>query len=74
MLNLPRKKLLAHAQQALRLFPRAKVFFKYTCAACGTRVTFAEPNHLFERGQCHQCGHEQDVTEGGYLLNLVPRG
>jgi hypothetical protein len=29
---------------------------------------------LFERGACHKCGHEQPVTEGGYLLDVVPRG
>jgi DNA-directed RNA polymerase subunit RPC12/RpoP len=74
MLNLRRKELLTHARQTLRLFPRARVFFKYTCQKCGTRVTFKEPNQLFERGECHQCGHEQPVTEGGYLLDVVPRG
>jgi ribosomal protein S27AE len=74
MLNLRRKELLAHAQQALRLFPRARVYFKYTCQKCGARVTFAEPGVLFERGACHKCGHEQPVTEGGYLLDIVPRG
>lgn len=69
--NLPRDELLAHAQEAMDKFPgRATVFFKFTCEKCGTRVTFSEPNTLFEKGECCDCGHSQDVTEGGYILHI----
>jgi DNA-directed RNA polymerase subunit RPC12/RpoP len=71
--NLPREHLLLHAQEACRRIPGAVVYFKWTCEACGERVTFDEPNTLYEQGECSECGHRQEVTEGGYLLHVPPR-
>jgi DNA-directed RNA polymerase subunit RPC12/RpoP len=51
----------------------AVVYFKWTCSACGERVAFDEPNCLFEEGDCQNCGHRQEVTEGGYELHIRPR-
>jgi rRNA maturation endonuclease Nob1 len=49
------------------------VYFKWTCEACRERVTFDEPNTLYEWGECASCGHRQEVTEGGYQLHIPPR-
>jgi predicted RNA-binding Zn-ribbon protein involved in translation (DUF1610 family) len=52
----------------------ARVFFKFTCPACGTRCTFNDPNTLYERGECADCGHDAPVTHAGYALHVgVPR-
>ena len=73
MSNLPRDKLMAHADAALKkLGGKAVVHFKYTCELCGERVLFDEPNVLYEEGECCSCGHVQPVTEGGYLLEFSP--
>lgn len=69
-MDLPRKQLMAHAEATLLKTPNAKVYFKFTCANCGERVTFSEPNILYERGECCKCGHITEVVEGGYLLDL----
>jgi DNA-directed RNA polymerase subunit RPC12/RpoP len=72
--NLKRDELLRHAQEVCNHLPGARVFFKYTCDRCGERVTFTEPNYLFEEGECHACGHRQPVTEGGYALDMTLSG
>jgi hypothetical protein len=48
----------------------ARVFFKFTCDACGERCTFEEPNALFEVGVCHACGHETPVVVAGFALQM----
>lgn len=72
--NLQRDDLLRHAQETMKRFPSARVFFKYTCERCGERVTFNRPNYLFEDGECCACGHRQKVTEGGYTLDFALDG
>jgi hypothetical protein len=52
---------------------RARVYFKFTCPSCGARCTFHEPNTLFERGECHKCGHDAPVERAGFLLELGPQ-
>lgn len=72
--NLPRQELMEHAADALkRIGGNGQVFFKFTCPVCGERVTFAEPNILYEEGECCNCGHTSPVTEGGYLLHMMPQ-
>ena len=69
--NLPRAELFARAQQALKeMPPGTEVYFRYTCAKCGSRRTLSDPNTLHENGEC-ECGHVQPITEGGFSL-LVP--
>lgn len=72
--NLKRDELLRRARETLEHFPGATVFFKYTCDRCDCRVTFTEPNCLFEEGECYVCGHRQSVTAGGYALEITPGG
>ena len=67
--DLPREQLIKHAQRTLSKMKRGVVYFKYTCHACNTRMTLEEPNKLYERGECNNCGHVQDIEEGGYLYS-----
>jgi transcription initiation factor IIE alpha subunit len=70
--DLPRDEIMALAQKTLdRLRAEnvfAKVHFKFTCEQCGGRVTFSEPNKLYERGTCDQCGHDMPVPKAGFSL------
>lgn len=61
-----------HADQTLLRYGKdiAYVHFKYTCEKCGTRNVFQEPNVIYERGECVECGHETVIVEGGYTLFL----
>lgn len=47
-----------------------RVYFKFTCEACGARCTFDEPNTLFARGECHECGHQMEITHAGFALHV----
>jgi PHP family Zn ribbon phosphoesterase len=60
----------AAAADAVRKYPGAVVYFKFTCAHCGHRCTFTEPNALYERGECNACGKETEIKKGGFLLQL----
>jgi len=51
----------------------ARVYFKFTCEACGARCTFAEPNQLYELGECDRCQHMTPVAVAGFSL-LVTTG
>ena len=42
------------------------IYFKFTCENCGERCAFAEPNRLYEFGECHKCGHQTKVVVGGF--------
>lgn len=52
----------------------ARVYFKFTCEACGERCTFNEPNSLYEQGECCECGHMTTVTKAGFSLLLSTTG
>lgn len=47
---------------------RVDIHFKYTCEKCGARNTLAEPNTLYQFGECEDCGHHTRITRGGYLI------
>lgn len=49
----------------------AIAFFKFTCPHCGERVTFNEPNALYEEGECAKCGIISPVLFGGFDLHLI---
>ena len=68
--DLPREQLAAVAEKALASGGRSKVYFKFTCRHCGTRCTFAEPNVLFEVGECNAGGKPSPVDEGGFMMVL----
>ena len=75
--NFPRDEIMRMADKAIREAggpDRAQVFFKFACTSCGERVEFQEPNKLYERGECCNCGLDQPVNEAGFslLLNLKP--
>ena len=68
--DLPREQLAALAERVLSSNGRSKVYFKFTCRRCGARCTFAEPNTLFETGECNVCGAISPVDEGGFMMVL----
>ena len=51
----------------------AYVFIKWTCVVCGSRQTFAEPNHIYDEGECEDCGAVTDLrkTGGGFALVMT---
>jgi PHP family Zn ribbon phosphoesterase len=72
--DLPRAELLKKAEQVLLEYPaesRPEIYFKYTCEKCGTRCALEKANTLFENGECFNCGHEQKIEKGGFLLQFV---
>jgi hypothetical protein len=50
----------------------ATVFFKFTCASCGSRQMFDVPNTVYREGGCEECGHVTDlnISGCGYMLVL----
>lgn len=67
----PRDEILAMANQVIeRAAGRAKVYFKFTCPACGERLTLEEPNTLFEDGTCEKCGVTAPIEKAGYMILL----
>lgn len=70
--DLPRKELADLAERTIHEHMakglRAEVHFKYTCANCGARCILAQPNTLYERGECNVCGHETVIEKGGFML------
>jgi hypothetical protein len=69
--DLPRAELQKLADETLQQYPGSQVFFKFTCAHCGERCQFREPNALYERGECHVCGKETEVKQGGFMLHFL---
>jgi hypothetical protein len=77
--NYPRAEIMKMADQAIRTHggPNfARVYFKFSCAHCGERCTFDEPNKLHEQGECWKCHGLTDVVEAGFALHMTtnPRG
>lgn len=50
----------------------AKVYFKFTCAHCGNRCTFEEPNTMYVSGHCDRCEKITQIKEAGFLLVVSP--
>ena len=65
--DLPREELMTQAQEARER--GWTVWFKFSCAYCHERCQFAEPNKLFESGECSGCGQSTLVDVGGFLLS-----
>jgi hypothetical protein len=49
----------------------AIVFFKFTCANCGSRQTFEFPNIIYMSGSCDECGHVTDLRDRGVGFMMV---
>lgn len=71
--DFPREEIIKGAERVLRSHKpgTAEVHFKFTCANCGTRCTLQQPNSLPSHGECYQCGHETEITEGNYMVALL---
>jgi hypothetical protein len=41
------------------------VYQKFTCEACGNRLTIDVKNTFYTKGSCDQCGHITDITKTG---------
>ena len=48
----------------------ARAWFKFDCAACGSREVAPEPNVLPDRTRCTVCGQETVIVGGGFALQL----
>jgi len=46
---------------------------KFTCSACGQRLTMEEPNVLYKEGHCDKCGHITNIEKQGcnYMLHMI---
>jgi hypothetical protein len=42
-----------------------KVYQKFTCAGCGTRLTIDEPNHFHRMGSCDKCNVITNIEQRG---------
>lgn len=74
MADYPREEILRRADHAVKRYREqglgADAYFKFTCAHCGERVTFVEPNALYESGECVACGKITEVVEAGFALHI----
>lgn len=52
----------------------ARVFFKFTCSACGARCIFNQANRLFTEGECSECHAMTVVEKAGFALHFAPLG
>lgn len=69
--DLPRDKLVEQANRDVDSYECAvDCYFKYTCEHCGNRCMLQEPNKLYEKGECCQCGLETEIKFGGYALHI----
>ena len=69
--DLPREEVTKLAEETLAHYNgMAKVYFKFTCHACGQRCTMEEPNTLYESGECFVCNHVTPIKEAGFMLVL----
>lgn len=46
------------------IYRGGEVYWKFTCRACRSRQTFADPNSLFLTGVCEECGAVTEVFSG----------
>ena len=69
--DLPRDELIALAVRIRAENPAVQVYFKFTCEKCGERCILAEPNVLFDYGECCECGPKTRIREGGMMLQFV---
>jgi hypothetical protein len=68
--DVPRDELWKLAQDALDKYPNSNVYFCFTCAYCGERCHLTDPNTLWEKGECCNCGKETVIQRGGFSLEL----
>lgn len=69
----PREQIMKMAEEAIAKYggpSLARVYFKFTCPACGERCQFQDANKLYETGECHKCGQASEVKEAGFALAL----
>lgn len=46
------------------------VYFEFTCAYCGLRQGFDEPNTYYLFGTCEKCGEISQITRAGFLMTV----
>lgn len=56
----------------------ATIYQQFNCAHCAAKQTMAEPNRIYSRGLCEECGGETDIEKDGcnYLVavGITPQG
>lgn len=70
--DLSREEVMAMANRVIK--PNTEVYFKFTCEHCGDRCVFAEPNVLYETGECGKCGKITNIVEAGFMLVITMAG
>lgn len=59
-------------RQMLEVLASGGTFWgKFTCAGCGARQKFEEPNVLFTSGLCEECGFETKLDKWGLMVLLI---
>jgi hypothetical protein len=73
--DLPKDELMRHAEDAMRSFAKKGLaidaYFKATCPNCGKRMTFNDPNIIYDKMECVLCGTVFPFTKGGYLVKIT---
>ncbi len=72
-MDYPLDEIQARANAAMENFPNADVYFKFTCAACGSRQTFDVPNTLYTTGTCEECGYVTTLVSAGFDMIIHAR-
>ena len=47
------------------------VYQKFTCQACGNRLTMDVPNTFYTSGTCDKCGEVTDIEKQGHNFLLI---
>jgi hypothetical protein len=47
------------------------VYQKFTCQACGNRLTMDVPNTFYTSGTCDRCGSVTDIKAAGHNFLLI---
>jgi hypothetical protein len=68
--DFPLEECLAKANEILKGTPNTRIFQKFTCAGCGSRLTIAVPNEFHSSGTCDNCDAVTDIRKSGcnYLV------
>ena len=68
--DLPIPELILKAEQILQMVggsQNAKIYFIFTCEKCGERIRLVEPNKIYEKGVCDNCGHINIISKGAFM-------
>lgn len=59
---------------ALQIEKGREVYQKFTCGACFSRLTMAEPNRFHRTGFCDNCGFVTSIVHMGHNYMMIAPG